>query len=87
MKKGVSTLPVWFSSQEAYLAAIAFEAQHGPDPTGKEPSGAKRYQVAKHVLGLLKNKDATQKGGGHYPWLASPSSLPAQRCAAATGSA
>jgi len=56
-----STLPVRRSSEEAYLAAIEFEARHRPDPTGKEPSVAKRYAVAKHVLGLLKNKDSSQK--------------------------
>jgi hypothetical protein len=71
-----STLPVRRSSEAAYWAAIEFEARHYPDPTGKEPSVAKRYQVAKHVLGLLKNKDGAQKAAeatirgwrklGHY---------------------
>jgi hypothetical protein len=42
-------------------AAIEFEAHHRPDPTGKEPSVAKRYAVAKYVLGLLRNKDTSQK--------------------------
>jgi hypothetical protein len=56
-----STLPVRRSSERAYWAAIAFEARHPPDPTGKEPSLAKRYAVAKHVLGLLQNKNASQK--------------------------
>lgn len=58
---GASTLPVRRSSEEAYLAAIEFEARHRPDPTGKEPSDAKRYSVAKHVLGLLRKKDTSQK--------------------------
>jgi hypothetical protein len=49
------------ASTAAYLAAIEFEARHRPDPTGKEPSVAKRYAVAKYVLGLLRNKNATQK--------------------------
>ena len=44
-----------------YLAAIEFEARHRPDPTGKDPSVAKRYAVAKYVLGLLSNKNASQK--------------------------
>jgi hypothetical protein len=56
-----STLPVRASSEEAYLEAIEFEARHAPDPTGKEPSKAKRYAVAKHVLGLLRKKDTSQK--------------------------
>jgi hypothetical protein len=32
-----------------------------PIPKGKEPSVAKRYAVAKYVLGLLRNKNASQK--------------------------
>jgi hypothetical protein len=56
-----STVPVRRSSEPAYWAAIAFEARHRPDPAGKEPSAAKRYAVAKHVLGLLQNKNASQK--------------------------
>jgi hypothetical protein len=59
--KYASTLPVRRSSEEAYWAAIKFEAGQRPDPTGKEPSVAKRYAVAKHILGLLKNKNASQK--------------------------
>ena len=55
-----STLPVRRSSERAYLEAIEFEAGHARDPAGKEPSIAKRYAVAKHVLGLLK-KDTAQK--------------------------
>jgi hypothetical protein len=56
-----STLPVRRSSEAAYWAAIEFEAAQPPDPTGKDPSTAKRYAVAKWVLGLLKNKNASQK--------------------------
>ncbi len=59
--RDASTLPVRRSSEAAYLAAIEFEARHRPDPTGKEPSVAKRYAVAKYVLGLLRNKNASQK--------------------------
>ena len=59
--RDASTLPVRRSSEAAYLAAIEFEARHRPDPTGKEPSAAKRYAVAKYVLGLLRNKNASQK--------------------------
>ena len=59
--RGVSTLPVRRSSETAYWAAIEFEARHRPDPTAKEPSVAKRYAVAKHILGLLKNKNTSQK--------------------------
>jgi hypothetical protein len=59
--RNASTLPVRRSSEEAYWAAIAFEARHSPDPKGKEPSKAKRYAVAKYVLGLLKNKNGSQK--------------------------
>jgi hypothetical protein len=60
-KRDASTLPVRRSSETAYLAAIEFEARHRPDPTGKEPSAVKCYAVAKYVLGLLKNKDGSQK--------------------------
>jgi hypothetical protein len=59
--RDASTLPVRRSSEAAYWAAIEFEARQRPDPTGKEPSIAKRYAVAKYVLGLLKNKNASQK--------------------------
>jgi hypothetical protein len=58
--KWASTLPVRRSSEAAYWAAIEFEAKHHPDPTGKEPSVARRYAVAKYVLGLLKG-DTSQK--------------------------
>jgi|SRR5215469_17044821 len=59
--RGASTLPVRRSSETPYWAAIEFEARHPPDPTGKEPSMAKRYAVAKYVLGLLKNQNTSQK--------------------------
>jgi hypothetical protein len=59
--RDASTLPVRRSSEEAYWAAIGFDASHPPDPSGKEPSTAKRYAVAKYVLGLLKNKNGSQK--------------------------
>jgi hypothetical protein len=59
--RNASTSPVRRSSEEAYRAAIEFEARHSPDPKGKEPSVAKRYAVAKYVLGLLRNKNASQK--------------------------
>lgn len=47
--RGASTLPVRKSSEDAYWAAIAYEARHRPDPTGKEPSAATLYALAKHV--------------------------------------
>jgi hypothetical protein len=50
------TLPVRASSKEAYPAAIEFEATQPPDPAGKSPSIARRYAVAKHILGLLRNE-------------------------------
>lgn len=59
--RNASTLPVRRSSETPYWAAIEFEANHPADPTGKEPSLAKRYAVAKYVLGLLKNTNSTQK--------------------------
>ncbi len=59
--RDASTLPVRRSSETAYWAAIEFEAGQSADPTGREPSTAKRYAVAKYVLGLLKNKNASQK--------------------------
>jgi hypothetical protein len=60
-RRDASTLPVRRSSETPYWAAIEFEARHPPDPRGKEPSTAKRYAVAKYVLGLLRNKNASQK--------------------------
>jgi hypothetical protein len=59
-----STLPVRRSSEAAYLAAIEFEAKHPSDPTGKEPSVAKRYAVAKHVLGLLRGEPSQKTAEG-----------------------
>jgi len=62
--QGASTLPVRRSSEAAYLAAIEFEAKHFSDPTGKEPSVAKRYAVAKHVLGLLRGEPSQKTAEG-----------------------
>jgi len=59
--RNASSLPVRRSSEAAYWAAIEFEARYPPDPTGKEPSMAKRYAVAKYVLGLLKKTNGSQK--------------------------
>ena len=56
-----STVPVQKASEEAYWAAIEFEAGHPPDPKGTSPSKASRYAVAKHILGLLKNRNASQQ--------------------------
>jgi hypothetical protein len=39
-------------NEPAYWAAIRFEASKPPDPTGKAPSTASLYSVAKHVLTL-----------------------------------
>ena len=39
-------------NEEAYWAAIRFEASKPPDPKGKAPSAASLYSVAKHVLEL-----------------------------------
>jgi hypothetical protein len=38
-------------NEQAYWAAIRFEASKPPDPKGKAPSAASLYSVAKHVLG------------------------------------
>lgn len=56
-----STLPVRRSSEEAYWAAIEFEAGHRPDPTGNQPSAATLYAVAKHVRSRVRNEYASQK--------------------------
>jgi hypothetical protein len=58
---GASTLPVRRSSEKAYWAAIEFEAGHRPDPTGKKPSVATLYALAKHVRPRLQNQYASQK--------------------------
>jgi hypothetical protein len=52
--KPVSTSP---AVPEAYWAAIYFEAQYPPDATGKRPSAASRYSVAKHVAECLRSDD------------------------------
>jgi hypothetical protein len=49
------------SSEEAYRAAIEFEATHPPDPTDGHPSLATLYTLAKHVRPLLRNRYASQK--------------------------
>jgi hypothetical protein len=59
--RNTSTLPVRRSSETAYWAAIEFEAQRRSDPTGKEPSEASLYAVAKHVRPRLQNKHASHK--------------------------
>ena len=38
------------TNEEAYWAAIRFEASKPADPKGKAPSAASLYSVAKHVL-------------------------------------
>ena len=58
---GASTLPVRRSSEEAYWAAIAFEAGHRPDPAGRQPSAATLYAVAKHVRTRVRKQYASQK--------------------------
>jgi hypothetical protein len=40
------------TNEEAYWAAIRFEASKPPHPKGKAPSAASLYSVAKHVLEL-----------------------------------
>ena len=55
--RGASTLPVRRSSETPYWAAIEFEARHRPDPTGKEPSMAKRYAVAKYIFGPAEEQE------------------------------
>jgi hypothetical protein len=60
-KRDASTLPVRRSSEEAYWKAIKFEAGHRPDPTGKEPSAATRYAVAKHLRLILRLESSKQK--------------------------
>jgi hypothetical protein len=54
-----STLPVRRSSEKAYWAAIEFEAKQPPDPTGRHPSVATLYAVAKHMQPRLQNKYAS----------------------------
>ncbi len=56
-----STLPVRRSSDQAYWAAIGFEAGHRPDPTGKQPSAATLYAVAKGVRTRFRNHYSSQK--------------------------
>ena len=61
-KADASTLPVRRSSEEAYWAAIGFEAGHGPDPAGEQPSAATLYAVANQVRSRFPNHYASQKG-------------------------
>jgi hypothetical protein len=50
-KRGASTFrKVQAINEEAYWAAIRFEASRPVDPKGKAPSAASLYSVAKHVL-------------------------------------
>ncbi len=56
-----STLPARRSSEQGYWLAIKFEAGHRPHPTGKQPSAATLYAVAKHVRAEVKNRYASQK--------------------------
>lgn len=60
-KQSASMLLVRKSSEEAYWAAIEFEAGQRPDPTGQEPSVATLYAVAKQVRSRLQNRYASQK--------------------------
>ena len=68
--------PVQWSSRDAYHAAIMFEATHPADPTGRNPSAATLYAVAKHVregsgffkhsacgtMGAQKSAESTMRG-------------------------
>lgn len=56
-----STLPVRRSSEKAYWAAIEFEAGQRPDPTGRQPSAATLYAVAKYVRTCVRKEYASQK--------------------------
>jgi hypothetical protein len=66
--RGASTLPVRRSSEAAYLAAIEFEAARQPDATGKAPSVATLYAVARHIRPLLQNPRASQKTAEGTVW-------------------
>lgn len=56
-----STFPVRQSSEDAYWAAIKFEAEHHPDPKDKHPSAVSLYAVAKHVRTHFRPEHASQK--------------------------
>jgi hypothetical protein len=45
-----NTLPVQDAKADAYWAAVRFEAGYPRDPTGKAPSNASRYAVAKFLF-------------------------------------
>lgn len=69
-----STSPVRRSNEEAYWAAIWFEAGQRPDPRGKEPSVATLYAVAKQVraghpdrYSSQKAAEATVRGWRRFP--------------------
>ena len=52
-QRGASTFrKVQEHNEQAFWAAIRFEASMPPDPKGKAPSAASLYSVAKHVLEL-----------------------------------
>jgi hypothetical protein len=51
-RRGSTLRKVQEHNEEAYWAAIRFEASKAPDPRGKAPSAASLYSVAKHVLEL-----------------------------------
>jgi hypothetical protein len=51
-RRGSTFRKVQEHNEEAYWAAIRFEASKAPDPRGKAPSAASLYSVAKHVLEL-----------------------------------
>ncbi len=55
-----NTSPVRASSEEAYRAAIHFEAGRLPDPKGQNPSNATLYAVARHIRPWLR-KPSSQK--------------------------
>jgi len=51
-RRGSTFRKVQETNEEAYWAAIRFEASKPTDPKGKAPSAASLYSVAKHVLEL-----------------------------------
>jgi hypothetical protein len=56
-----STSAVRRSSEEAYWAAIEFEAGYRPDPANRQPSLATLYAVAKHVRARVPKQYSSQK--------------------------
>jgi hypothetical protein len=59
--RDASTSPVRPTSEEVYWAAIKFEAAQHPDRTGKQPSKATLYAVAKHVRSRPNSLYSSQK--------------------------